>query len=584
MALHCWGGRLTVGGVAGAGDGEGGGGAACDDDATGCEDDDATGAAIRTRGVGTCDSRQLKSAKVRQRSRGKERRTSMCESFTLLAELSKEVLVVFGGAPAFTDLPDRGGVISLAEDSPVACRAWRTDLCWSQASFTHAGMSEARPRDLITFAAITPGLVLGHANGTGGDLALRARLGNRRGLFNDLHVVTGELINLRDLSLDLNHRRGGLVLALPVGALRRDLGLHLREGLAIDGMGPGDLRIDRLAFHTGRETHCLTNQSRGLQAAKIKEPTTYQLRKDAPREINILLLPGDASPGRGRKECVDFLTGGGAELHRRGGLFALRGRGLDSGGTRHGGDASRGLVRVGGVPLFADSGTIAANDVACQRSVVSALRTRAAITKRANAATTHDRAARPGERAQKRISLSLHLLRGLLQIAANLPFLHLLRWFEARELFFVFAEGFLQSHSERSKFAFDFAFERSHRAAKIFGASERGNVAGPGTAEDAYRRVGAIVEKPKTFACCQVHGFADFALRTEEAVLLDDQEGFIKGLTAKNHLNARRDRQKLALASIIRQDQWRYAHAKAANTYHAIVQLILCLKPLLARA
>ncbi|KAL7279541.1 hypothetical protein ACG7TL_005939 [Trametes sanguinea] len=75
-----------------------------------------------------------------------------------------------------------------------------------------------------------------------------------------------------------------------------------------------------------------------------------------------------------------------------------------------------------------------------------------------------------------RISLSFHLLRGLLQIAANLPFFRLIRSLEARELFLVFAEGFLQSHVERSKFALDFALKRSYGAEEIFGASKRGDV------------------------------------------------------------------------------------------------------------
>ena len=93
-------------------------------------------------------------------------------------------------------------------------------------------------------------------------------------------------------------------------------------------------------------------------------------------------------------------------------------------------------------------------------------------------------------------------------------------------------------------------------AAKV-GASERSDLARPGAVEDTHRRVGAIVEKVKAFARSPVHGFADFALRTEEAVPLDVQEGLIKSLAAKDHLDARRDRQKLAVAGIICQDQVR---------------------------
>ncbi|KAL7281403.1 hypothetical protein ACG7TL_004716 [Trametes sanguinea] len=360
-------------------------------------------------------------------------------------------------------------------------------------------------------------------------------------------------------SLYLSNGRGGLLFALAIrflrlltlGALSRELCLHLSKGLAVERVGPRDLRIDLLALHAGREPDGLAHQACGLICHLLRGLAT-------PDDVLRMLVKGGekgktrhTSCARTRRAKSEYSSSPamlppGADANSA--LTSSRAAARSCAGVAAflpfaGADLAvveADMAGSGGVPLFADSGTIAANDVARQRSVVSALRTRAAITKRANTATTHDRTARPGERSRKRISLGLHLLRGLLQIAANLSLLHLLWWLEARKLFLVFAEGFLQSHGKRGKFAFDFAFERSHRAAEIFGASERGDVAGPGAAEDAYRRV---------------HGFADFALRTEEAVPLDDQEGLIKGLTAKDHLDARRDRQKLAVASIIRQDQ-----------------------------
>ncbi|KAL7283631.1 LOW QUALITY PROTEIN: hypothetical protein ACG7TL_003067 [Trametes sanguinea] len=418
--------------------------------------------------------------------------------------------------------------------------------------------------------------VLRHANGAGGNFALRARSRRGLGLLDDLDIVAGQLIHFRlraaHLGLNFGHGSGGLVLALAIGALSRELSLHLGERLAVEGVCPWDALINGLPFHPRREPRRLTHQAHSLVRdlfGILASPDDGLRSCASTRRANstyssspAILPPGaDAnsalsSSRAAARSCAGVavflpfaavdLAAVDADMTREEWEVGERGNGgvgeSECDWKSRGESRARGSRACsGGVPLFADSGTIAANDVACQRSVVSALRTRAAITKRANAAATRDRAARPGERAQK-------------------------------------------SHGKRGKFAFDFAFERSHRAAKIFGASERGDVAGPGAAEDAYRRVGAIVEQAKTFTRCEIHGFADFALRTEEAVPLDDQEGLIKGLTAKDHLDARRDRQKLTVASIIRQDQLRRTRAKAANTYHAIVQLILCLKPLLARA
>ncbi|KAI9061583.1 hypothetical protein FKP32DRAFT_1678036 [Trametes sanguinea] len=157
------------------------------------------------------------------------------------------------------------------------------------------------------------------------------------------------------------------------------------------------------------------------------------------------------------------------------------------------------------------------------------LRTSASPQAPSRTAALGDRAQRIRERPTTvnlwRIPLSLHFLRDLFHIRANLSLFHPLRLLETGELFFVFAESFLESHGQRSKFAPDFALERSHRAAKILGARECSDVARSGAAEDAYRGVGAIMEKAETFAHGLVHGLADFALRTEEAVPLDHQEG-----------------------------------------------------------
>ncbi|KAL7282957.1 LOW QUALITY PROTEIN: hypothetical protein ACG7TL_002375 [Trametes sanguinea] len=610
-------------------------------------------------------------------------------NFVLPPEPGTEPFAVCEGPEAFADFADGGREPSLAvesprEPSPAANAAKRAALCSSQAARTHPGMSDARPRDRMTFAATTPsrrtavdagekregrtgreltagmplilvplgegllaptwspaalapqqapvalreafaehtsastwvrgairtlegrsavrekggrkeltrtdkggsteagrqtgagktsvlartffrgegaaagsqrtlgtahhnfggGFVLRDADGARRDLTLRASSRGGFHRFNDLHLLLTQLVDLRvtlaNLRLDLRHRGGSLVFPLTLSALRSGLCLDLRERLAIQGVRPGNALIDPLPLHAGREPDGLAHQARSLICHLLRGLTT-------PDDV-LRISEKEGAKGRIRHTSC-------ARTRRAKSTYSSSPAILPPEVDLAAVDADMVVMRVGGwrerewgveesdggVPLFADSGTIAANDVACQRSVVSALRTRAAITKRANTATTHDRAARPGERSGK-------------------------------------------SHGKRGKFTFDFAFERSHRAAKIFGASERGDVAGPGAAEDAYRRVGAIVEQAKTFTRCEIHGFADFALRTEEAVPLDDQEGLIKGLTAKDHLDARRDRQKLAVASIIRQDQLRRTRAKAANTYHAIVQLILCLKPLLARA